>query len=524
MSIFKISAPVGAGKTHRIAELCAQDVYASRSVLYCAPTIALLTQTAEQLRKNGVTPILVHSKQVDEESAHGDEPIIEQLKAVIKTSPPGTKILATHKSLLKLLMCPFFDQEQHLASFHLFVDEETAVVADHNIRADTINDFADPLETTEDGELVIRKDYEAKMHALSVGVTDNDALMTPRYKELIDRICSKLYKVYGEVNPTHVSAVSIIDPHAFMAFAEVVLIAGLFEKTLTSMCWEHTFNLVIEPFEHITQWYHNAHMEGHRMTIRYMLPPNVDASVTKLGSNDVAAQIGLEVYHHWNGETFIWTCNKTVRADGGRSIANPMKLAIKKAEGGLLIKPISHGLNSYSHYEKVACLCITQPDNRQVSRVATLAGTTIDDVRSFYRLASVYQTCSRSAIRVRGTTCPIEVIVLDKTAADQLAEIFVGATVAGQLGNVQCPPSKKGTPQTRPPKMTSIEWKGESRWIRTNLKGGLAGTLKPKQQTRFDKYYPYSKHFRDQACNAAAFDIVPGGYRADAANGTNKAA
>ena len=366
--------------------------------------------------------------------------------------------------------------------------------------------------------MVIREDYEAKMLALSVGVTDSDALMTPRYKELIDRIVAPLYKVYGEVNPTHISAVSVIDPNRLKVFNEVVLIAGLFEKTLTSMVWEFTFKLDIQPFEHIKPWWHDPHAEGHRMTIRYMLPEGVDASVTKLGANKVAQQIGATIYAHWSHAAFIWTANKTVRDHSGKSVANPMKVAIREARDGQLIKPISHGLNDYDRYQKCFAGAITQPDNRQVSRVAALAGTNIEDVRSFYRLMSVYQTVGRTAIRKKGTTCPIEIIVLDKTCADQLAGIFVGSTVAGQLGDVQCPASKQGTPMTRPPHMSPIQWKAEAKWIRTNLDTGLARKLKPLQQARFDEYYPFTKQWRDSQALADAFDIVPDGYTVAVAN------
>lgn len=125
---------------------------------------------------------------------------------------------------------------------------------------------------------------------------------------------------------------------------------------------------------------------------------------------------------------------------------------------------------------------------------------------------SVYQTVGRTAIRKKGTTCSMEIIVPDKTCADQLAGIFVGSTVAGQLGDVQCPASKQGTPMTRPPWMSPIEWKGEAKWLRTNANKGLAKKLKPKQQERFDKHYPHSKHFRDQQVTADAFDMEPGGY------------
>lgn len=522
MSIFKLSSPCASGKTFRIAELCSLPLYKPKCVLYCSPTIRLMKQTAQQLEKNGVTPILVHS-QLDD-TAQSDEPVIEQLKAVLRTAPAGSKVLATHKTLLRLMCCPYFDQATHLSRWHLFLDEETAIVNDHYFKAATIDSFANPLETTPEGELVIREDYKPKLMALASRVTDDHSLLSPRYCELVDRIVAPIYKVFGECNPTHISAVSVINPYELMRFAEVVLIAGLFEKTLTSLIWEHTFSLDIQPFEHITEWWQNIHLEGKRMTIRYVLPERVDASVTKLGANNVAEQIGATVFAHWPNEEFIHTSNKTVRDPNGKSIANPMRKALREASNGLSIKPISHGLNEYDHYQKVAALAITQPDNRQVSRVAQLSGLTIQDVRRTFRIMSVYQTVCRTEIRVKGSKAPIEVIVLDKAAAMELADIFEGSTVAGQLGDVQCPPSKEGPKMTRPTWMSPIEWRAESTWLKNNRAKGLAGTLKPKQQERFSKYYPFSKHWRDSQVTADAFDIVPGGYTVAAANTIDKAA
>lgn len=97
------------------------------------------------------------------------------------------------------------------------------------------------------------------------------------------------------------------------------------------------------------------------MTIRYMLPEGADASVTKLGANKIAAQIGATLYAHWADEAFIYTANKTVRDPNGKSVANPMRPAMRAANKALLIKPISHRLNDYDQYQDGA---ITQPDNR----------------------------------------------------------------------------------------------------------------------------------------------------------------
>ena len=65
--------------------------------------------------------------------------------------------------------------------------------------------------------------------------------------------------------------------------------------------------------------------------------------------------------------------------------------------------------------------------------------------------------------------------------------------------------------------MSPVEWRAESTWLKNNRAGGLAGTLKPKQQARFDKHYPFSKHWRDSQVTADAFDMVPGGYTVAAA-------
>ena len=108
--------------------------------------------------------------------------------------------------------------------------------------------------------------------------------------------------------------------------------------------------------------------------------------------------------------------------------------------------------------------------------------------------------------------------IYDQRVATQVLFIFVGSTVAGQLGDVQCPASKQGTPMTRPPNMSPIQWKAEAKWIRTNLDTGLAKKLKPKQQARFDEYYPFTKQWRDSQALSNAFGIVPGGFTADAAN------
>ena len=527
MSIFKISAPVGAGKTYALAELCAKSKYRDRCVIYAAPTISLLKQTCDEMSKQGdnLSPVLIHSQQTSD-SPHGDDPTVERLKEVVRYGEPGVKVLCTHQTLLSLMSDPHFDYAVYLSRFTLLMDEECSVISDHYFKADLLESFQQPLETI-DGELRVKPNHLTSMQALVSGVTSDDALLSPKYRKLISRIVSPLYSVWGQCHPSHVAAVSVINPRALEVFSEVVIIAALFDITPTALIWTHTFKIKIDKFPYITPdtLYHDPHKEGHRLKIHYLLPEGTEASITRLGKNNgrVAAEVGATIAAYLKDRAFIYSCNNTIRTPDGKRISNPMKAGLRSAANGQHMPTISHGMNSFDQYNTVCSLAITQPDNALVERVATLAGISPERTRSHYRLATVYQNIGRCCIRVKGSTGPIEAIVLDKTAADQLAKQFKGAQVLGQLGTIQCEPSKQPTPRSRPIWMSKPQWRVVNNWMTVNREQGLAGALKPEKQAKFDKYYEYTQHYRDQQAKADCFDIEVGGWVAEA-NTTNKAA
>ena len=94
MSLFFISSPIGSGKTRAIAELCSQPAYSRRNVLFTSPTISLLVQTGEEIRRaaNGLSPTIIHSQQ-SADSPHGDDPAVERLKDALISSEQGAKVL-----------------------------------------------------------------------------------------------------------------------------------------------------------------------------------------------------------------------------------------------------------------------------------------------------------------------------------------------------------------------------------------------------------------------------------------------
>lgn len=503
-AIFSISAPVGAGKTVAITDLCA-GAYSSKCVVYAAPTIALVEQTAAQLVSKGLKPLVIHSSQAKVSSVGFKTPSpTARLIEALRYAPGGSKVVVTHAALLEMLASERFERDQWLPRWTCVIDEETSVVTSHKFRtpeAIGFSAYSEPLNVV-DGELKVRDEYVQEMRLLCRGISTDDSWTAPNYSKVIARILAPLYRVYGRLYANHLSAISVIDPAALMDFKEVVIIAGLFEHTLTSLIWEHTFGLDIRPFPHISadSLHHNPHLQGHRMTIRYLMPRGIEASGTKLSYGKVAAEIGAVVAAHWPGVPFIFACNETLRNSDGQKIPNPMALPLEANPLAVRVPTVCHGRNDYQEHTRVAALAVTQPDTAMVQKVASLAGTTAEDVRGFFRLHTVYQTVGRTSIRVKGTTDPIEVIVLDYSAAKALSRIFLGAVVIeGTLGDVEVPIGGHDLVKTRPEGFTPVQWGSERQWLKRNEESGVTNFLPPKAQARFDATYPHYLAGREQS-------------------------
>ena len=113
----------------------------------------------------------------------------------------------------------------------------------------------------------------------------------------------------------------------------------------------------------------------------------------------VAARIAAVIASHWKDLPFVYSCNKTVHNQSGKSISNPMKKGLATTAHGKHIKTISHGSNSYDRYSRLASLAVTQPNTALIQRVAELGGISPDVCRLMYWLHTVYQTVGRCAVR-----------------------------------------------------------------------------------------------------------------------------
>jgi hypothetical protein len=476
-TIFKISAGVGAGKTFGIAKT-ANGTYKGSPILYAAPTIALLTQTYNTMRdkdgENGfnLNPAMIHSNQLDHRGKPLAPPVTRLIDRLLN-SPSNTQVLCTHATLLQLLSSTEFNRA-FLNRWTCFIDEELKVVETLYFR------------TTTSEELTLAPQKKGIVEQAVKGQAENMALEAPRFKAILERILAPIYTVYGGVEGNLLSATGLLNPTKLYCFKEVVVVSAILEMTHTTAVWKHHFNIDMEHFKLDDELEYDPHTQGHRLTIHHLLPPGKEASVSRLSQGTVAADMAATVLGHWEGQGGVYIANKTLRNPSGGRKDNPIHDLLGSQTGVKAMPTVSHGLNEWEDATRIAVLSATQPGDEDISAMAEFEGKDMKEVRGTYRLTTCYQALGRTAIRDKDSTAQVDVIVLDERVALQLQSIFKGATVTGQLGDIQIQVGK-GSQKKRPDDLSEKEGRALRAFMKRARASIRKGTpLSAEKQERYD--------------------------------------
>ncbi|CCG43181.1 hypothetical protein [Magnetospirillum molischianum] len=96
----------------------------------------------------------------------------------------------------------------------------------------------------------------------------------------------------------------------------------------------------------------------------------------------------------------------------------------------------AEGIDQYKHIHNVACLLAINPKPSIVNLLSKFTGISSSEIYFATKFAYTYQTIGRGSLRDRNCQHPIKLVVLSKAEADKLAELFLGAQVVGQIGNL----------------------------------------------------------------------------------------
>lgn len=97
---------------------------------------------------------------------------------------------------------------------------------------------------------------------------------------------------------------------------------------------------------------------------------------------------------------------------------------------------VSAGLNEYRYFDNVVSLVCINPAPWVKNRVQELFALEDDDLYELWRFSHTYQTVGRCSLRLRERERPITVVVTSKKCAIQLADLFFGAKIEGQITNL----------------------------------------------------------------------------------------
>lgn len=435
-TITYLSAPVGSGKTQAIVEEIKSHPH--KNYLYVTPTRDLAREIKarldeaieEEFRKN------VHLI-VDENEPYVPTVIRRTITAVQdRNEDQSHTLIITTENFKALLMRMHEHQKRH---YDVFIDEGMDAVDEVQFNTPQVGMFMELIEVGDNGEFFAKGtnnqllEYVANnpKRLASIG---REELSGPGFRRLSYLITSDIYDVYGTVSERTIRAVAFLSPREFLPFNSVTMIMANFERSLIALFWQKKYGIQFEAFDTSAELFDTHTAKGSKMIIYYALSPgdwpskmNLERN-WKTGSSTESPDSGERVIDRisevlgekFSGQQYCWSANQHFTNEKGA--LNNHRMPIKCA-----------GLNQFKDFDIVFCLACMNPRPWVKSLITKHVKLGDTELYERWRFESTYQTIGRCSLRDRQSDREIVVVVISKRCAEQLASIFPGSEVAGQL-------------------------------------------------------------------------------------------
>lgn len=487
----KLSAAVGSGKTRAAIAWIANPANAFRNVLYVAPTVALIEQTAKGLRDAiGATAgatvrnvNLVHARTA-EGNVQG-----EALTAIndVEGSDGYVQLLTTTTFLTVVsrikrpeLWSVVLDEAFTPATFTTFrlgadamrgwehFSELFAVDPEQGHRilpregCRTMVEEVSRADYTKAGDRF--KSLEEVARAVANPAIRCEMVLTDGAVSLMAGEVPTKRKAWsgaGDDSTTVLQFSSYVDPAAFAGFRQVLFLSALFEQTVLFNLWTRALGVTFE--EHAdfpVELLRDTHKDqGRFLAVGHLLHKADPASLDNLGRDALTGKPGptrpgsrvidylvQTAAAHFDGDSFLLQTNERF---GYR------KDAASVPRNAVVIPTFSHGLNTFSDVDNVVALAVTNPNPQQLAWVRSRTGMTAREVTQSYRIHACYQALGRCSIRkaVPTTTAKV-VLTVGSDDAKFIRDLFPGSHWMGQVGTL---PSLSGLQRSEPKEPGKIE-------------------------------------------------------------------
>lgn len=446
MTIFYFDALAGAGKTRVLNDEAARRAGLHRKILFAQPSRLLIDKTVADMKARHPKASITKIYGNDERACSG---VIKRLcKHFIDADAGGEVVFVTHAALLR---APFL---QNAKDWTLFIDEVPGVDVFEELRVpETHGLVTDLVEFTQASASYALLEPKAGLGKIAENKSRDE--MLAGFQDLASRICSPHWQVFAlqssyrkltaeDGTQPLLTTFPLLNPTIFEPFRSTIIASARFTD---SMFYRHALNVGVEMQSVGTRLTgklrYQTHNNGHLLTIRYLMDEDWSKTLGKRKSefevDDVCVRnldvIIAAVSMHFEGRPFAFSANKDV--DDG----------VFDGQEAVRLPNSPHGLNSYQHLHNIAVLTAMNPPPSHFAFVESrqISG---DEVRAAHYHSHVYQSVMRISLRNPDDRSPKEVIVIDKGAADYLADLFPGAKVQRMdVPGLATEPGRPGRPK-----------------------------------------------------------------------------
>ncbi|WP_336491342.1 hypothetical protein [Methylobacterium nigriterrae] len=411
---FYVSALAGAGKTHAGARQAHSGAAAGQAVIFILPTLDLINEVALDLRS--LTPAVA----VDIIHSGVSDSVVRDVLAALHQGPQNGRILiVTWSALVRL---PFFPNKQ---AWTVFIDEIPQVYSAVEAIAPLTHTYlTDHIELRPEGPQYGRVVVKSRSALKKLAGTEDAPLklLAPIARDFLSPNLSAYaniasYESLLRGNGKKITFFFLFRPRMLYGFKRVTILGANFHNSLLFKIWSAEGVLFVEDTALTAQLRYREHGNGRLVEIYYAVEGRWSKRLRDQNDRRLLKAIAASATAAMAGEPFAWIANKDV-----------MDLGLFDGHSAEPLPQVSHGLNSFAHFDNVLYLSARLPPPEQFGFLAW-RGAGREAVWRAVHEEAIYQTIMRCSIRNPDSQSMKKIVVPDHSSAEHLRALFPGSTV-----------------------------------------------------------------------------------------------
>ena len=443
--IHTVAALCAAGKTDGACRWAFREARKGRKIALVQPTTELIRETTKTLCQMGHANIKVTEITSISAPYQVQAKLIDHLKGA--QDGFGEILLITHAAFLELT---YFHKKERWV---VIIDELPTVVDDLTL---TIPEEHKRL--TDQQSLALFNPTYSRLEVTGNRSALAEYASNPRrdqvwdvFQPLARRLLSQHWDVLaltanyhrvltesGMADGHKLILFGKLNPAIVQGFEEVILLGAMLKESLLYALWLAQ-GVEFRTHEIESTLRYTKHTNGHLLTIQWLWdrPWSKRLRDTAVfGSTQTVLDVSVEKALAAVGDQlYLYIVNTDAEAG-----------TAERFKRGIKISSVCHGLNRYDDVHQVVYLSALNPPPAYFAFVETL-GFNSDELRRSMYLQSLYQAVMRSSLRDPASTAPKRVVVMDRDAAEYLAQWFPGCTVTRTADLPELGEKKTGRPK-----------------------------------------------------------------------------